>query len=444
MSRKRATRGSSIGLYVVMAAGCADDRVQIPEIDCDDDAIGWALELDGLASLPNPEFGVECGQGWGHVVETRAADAVIELPNDLQVVQAHPEGGLVVLTSLRAQLWSERLGVEIAEDALMWVDESAEQLHWLRDDLSYRNPAVVWTDVGAQLWVTGSDSEGQRWLTALDLGTGETIERIEAPVKTSTMIPAWPEVGGVWFRVSETFVDNLQQVHDLYRMVEFGQVEGPLRTMTTPLIETENGVSGLGAFARPTPGGGLLWSTQSRLERLDEDGALVWTLDEFHWLGAIDDQGSFLLSNVQDGDPEDQRGGLTLERRSLADASVIWSRVHHRYDFSGTPRPDDFLWDFGYDFAARADGGYLIAGGHAYPASSCPQQPILWAISPEGEVEWAHRVETCGAMSGMGGLLPGGLVGDRVLVQGFGYLDGDASNGNIDVRWLQAFELDNP
>jgi hypothetical protein len=442
VSSERAVRGWWIGLCVAAtgyAAGCGNDRVEIPEIDCDDDGIGWVLELDGLHGLPNPEFGVECGQGWGHGVETRAADAIIELPNDFQHVQAHPDGGLVVLSSSRAQLWSERLGVEVAEDALLWVDESAEQLHWLRDDQSYRPPAVVWTEDGAQLWVVGWEPEGPSWMTAIDPGSGETIAQVEAIDPPASWDPAWPEVGGVWFTMRESFADD-HEVHGLYRMAELGQVEGPLRTRTTPKTEC----CGHSVRQYPTPGGGVLWDAVGRIERLDESGALIWAVEQPHVFALVDDQGSFLLGNVPDGEIDDQRGGLTLERRSLADGSVIWSRVHHRYDFSDTPRPDDWLIDFNFGFAARADGGYLVGAGHAYPASSCPRQPSVWAISAEGEVEWAHRVETCGAMSIVRGPLPGGLVGERALVRGFAYLDDDGSNGNIDVRWLQAFELANP
>jgi hypothetical protein len=49
------------------AAGCGADTVSIYAADCDDDAIGWALNFAGFVELPPAEFGVECANGWGHV-----------------------------------------------------------------------------------------------------------------------------------------------------------------------------------------------------------------------------------------------------------------------------------------------------------------------------------------------------------------------------------------
>jgi hypothetical protein len=44
----------------------------------------------------------------------------------------------------------------------------------------------------------------------------------------------------------------------------------------------------------------------------------------------------------------------------------------------------------------RPDGGYLLVGRHAYPSSTCIGQPLLMAVSADGDAEWAHRVDTCG------------------------------------------------
>jgi len=66
LNRKNVLVASWIAL--LGASGCAPDTVSVYEVDCDDDAIGWELDLAGLVALPLAEFEVECASGWGHGV----------------------------------------------------------------------------------------------------------------------------------------------------------------------------------------------------------------------------------------------------------------------------------------------------------------------------------------------------------------------------------------
>ena len=80
--------------------------ISVPEVDCEDDAIGWSIDVANLVELPPAQFEVECARGWGHDVETRAASEVVELPNAFQVFAPHPQGGLLLIPYGRQQLWS--------------------------------------------------------------------------------------------------------------------------------------------------------------------------------------------------------------------------------------------------------------------------------------------------------------------------------------------------
>lgn len=86
-----------------------------------------------------------------HGVETRPASEVVELPNAFQRIHPHPQGGLLLNPHVREALWTERLGTEVAEGALLWLEEQAEQLRWLRDDLRYSAPIVVSGESGTEL-----------------------------------------------------------------------------------------------------------------------------------------------------------------------------------------------------------------------------------------------------------------------------------------------------
>jgi hypothetical protein len=420
------------------ASGCGADTVSIYEVECDDDAIGWELDLPRLVELPLAEFGVECASGWGHGVETRAASEVVELPNAIQTILPHPQGGLLLSPEVREALWTDRLGIEVAEGSLAWLDEQAEQVHWLRDDLDYGPLIVVSGETGTELWAWGFDEE-QRYLSRIEPSTGELLERVvwtmEPPM---TIVAAWPEVGGLWQMTRESH-DEDSQVYVLQRMSSFAELGPVLRSFEGAKVELDDGTSGFigPPGLNPTPGGGLLYGYGVPLESLAEDGSQRWVLDEPHGFRVVDEHGGFLLGNVDDGGgPDDQRIGLTLQRRSLDDGSLLWSRVHHRYEFAHEPAPDEWLIDIGWSYVARAEGGYLIAGVHAYPAASCPYQPILWAIDPYGEVEWAHRVEACGDL-----YIPDERVEGRAMVLGFSFANGDLSNGGTTARWLQYFDL---
>jgi hypothetical protein len=435
LSHKMTFVASWLGL--AGAAGCGADTVPIYPAECDDDAIGWVLDVAELVELPPAEFGVECASGWGHDVETRAASDVYELPNAYHTIVPHPQGGLLLNPYVRESLWSERLGVEVAEQSLAWLDEQADEIRWLRDDLRYRSPIVVSAETGTELWVWGFDDE-QHYLSRLEPSTGELLERVVWPDNSpNTAVAAWPEDGGLW-QMTHEGEDEDFWYYGLRRMSSFATVGPVLRTVETPRFTLEDGTRGVRWVGLdPTPGGGVLWGTGARLESLAEDGSLRWVLEEPHNFRVVDEHGGFLLGNVADGGAlDDQQNGLAIQRRKLDDASLLWTRVHHRYAFAGESEPGAWLIDTAWSYAARAEGGYLIAGGHAYPASSCPQQPIIWAIDMSGEVEWAHRVEACGFP-----FIPSNRVGGRVLTLGSSFANGDPTNGNTEARWLQYFDL---
>jgi hypothetical protein len=414
-------------LVLATASGCSSDKVPVYDVDCEDDGIGWELDVANLVELPPADFGVECASGWGHEVETRAASDVVELPNEIQGIQPHPQGGLLLSPSVdpygSGSLWNERLGVGVADASLLWLDDQAEEVRWLRDDLRYAWPIVVSTEAGIELWVWGSDEE-QDYLSRIEPSTGELLERVVSP-EPMKAVAAWPQVGGLWQITREIHDDDFES-YGLQRMSSFAKLG--------PVLRTFEGLStALPPDLNPTPGGGLLFGDATRLESIAEDGSSRWVLAEPHTSRVVDEHGGFLLGNVPD-DEHDQQDGFTIQRRKLDDASLLWTRVHHRYDFAHAPKPDEWLIDSAWSYAARAEGGYLIGGWHAYPASSCPWQPIIWAIDINGEVEWAHRVEACGSFSVRG-------VEGRALVLGYSYANGDSSNGNIQARWLQYFDL---
>jgi hypothetical protein len=416
------------------APGCRDDTTSVYEAGCDDDKIGWSLELLGLVNLPTPEFEVECATGWGHGVATRPSE-VVGLPNAYQKIVPHPQDGLLLIPfGLGYEaLWSERLGVQVAAHSLAWLDEQAKDVRWLRDDLHYQMPKLVTIDGKAELWIWGDDADEQAYLSRIDPTTGELLDRIEWPngIPTASVVAAaWPEDGGLWMSTPESVGDWEHQ--RLQRMANFGTLGSVLSTFTaTPVTLTRPLVD-----LHATPGGGVLWGDERRVESHAEDGGLRWVLEQDHGSVVVDEHDGFLLGNTDIGEPPGQRVGLTLQRRKLVDASLLWTRVHHRYEFADEPEPDDWLFDTAWSYAARADGGYLIGGGHSYPASSCLQQPIVWAIGLDGEVEWAHRVEACGDFG-----LPSDRVEGRALVRGYSY-DGDEQPSlDVQAQWLEYFDL---
>jgi hypothetical protein len=92
---------------------------------------------------------------------------------------------------------------------------------------------------------------------------------------------------------------------------------------------------------------------------------------------------------------------LRLEKVAVADGRTLWTREHRRYEVVEPEHcgsEDCGLLDHAYP-VLRPDGGYLLLGGHAYPSSNCIWQPLILAVSADGEAEWAHRVETCGYAS---------------------------------------------
>jgi hypothetical protein len=364
----------------------------------------------------------------------------VELPNGFQVLLPHPQGGLLLSTEGSEALWSERLGVELATHSIAWLDEQAEEIRWLRDDLHYSYPIVVSTKDGTrtELWVWGSNKE-QRYLSRIEPSTGEVLERVAwSEGRPDVVVAAWPGVDGLWQLTRESY-DEDSESYVLQRMSSFATLGPVLRTYEAPHVTYDDGTSGFlwSVDLHPTPGGGLLWRDGPLLESVAEDGSTRWVLGEPHSFCVVDEHGSFLLGSVADGgEPDDQQNGLAIQRRKLDDASLLWTRVHHRYEFAGEPEPNQWLIDTAWSYTARAEGGYLIAGGHAYPASSCPQQPIIWAIDANGEVEWAHRVETCGDL-----LVASDRVEGRALVYGFSYANGDSSYANIQAQWLQYFDL---
>jgi hypothetical protein len=433
-------------LGLAATSGCGSDTVPIYDVDCEDDAIDWSLDFASLVELPPAEFAVECASGWGHGVETRAASEVVELPNDdCESIFPHPQGGLLLLLPqcFNPLSWSERLGVEVASDSLAWVDEQAKEVRWLRDDLRYDGRNVVSVEGGTELWVWayGDGPDYTHYLSRIDSSTGELLERVEWPDRTpDKTVAAWPQDGGLWLTTRESHEDY--DDYELQRMSSFAELGPVVRTIKVPHVPSEGTSTTAIPGLHPTPGGGVLiggyvFGAEMPLESLAEDGTVRWVLAEPHTSRVVDEHGGFLLGNVADGEPHDQHTGLAIQRRRLDDASVLWTRVHHRYDFAHEPKSDQRLDDTAWSYAARAEGGYLIAGHHAYPASNCSWQPIVWAIDINGEVEWAHRVEVCGSFA-----IPSDRVEGRALVLGHSYGSGFSRfNSEIQAQWLQYFDL---
>jgi hypothetical protein len=429
-------------LCLTTASGCGDETVPAYDVDCEDDGIGWELDFAGLVEPPPPEFGVECAGGWGHGVETRAASEVVELPpKGFQDLLPHPQGGLLLFGNRYDSVWNQRLGVEVAEDSLAWLDDQAKDLRWLRDDLHYGPPNVVSAEGETELWVWGYDDE-QSYLSRIEPSTGELLERVVWPDgRPWTTVAAWPEEGGLWQLTRKSYDDSYDESSAYYvlqRMSSFGTLGPVLRTFEPPQITSNDGRTTFlyPVGFNPTPGGGLLWENGPRLESVADDGSTRWVLEEPHTVRVVDKHGGFLLGTIDDGgDPDDQQHGLAIQRRKLDDASLLWTRVHHRYEFAGEPEPIGWLDDTAWSLTARAEGGYLVAGGHAYPATSCLFQPIIWAIDINGEAEWAHRVETCGLL-----LVPTEQVEGRAMVYGYSYF-GVLNHANTKAQWLLYFDL---
>jgi hypothetical protein len=426
-------------LGLAATSGCGNDTVPVYNVDCEDDAIGWSLDVANLVEVPPAEFAVECASGWGHDVETRAASEVVELPNgDCESIFPHPQGGLLLMGFCSKSPWSERLGVEVTRDSLAWVDEQAEEVRWVRDDLTYNWLNVVSVEGGTELWVWGyGDSpEYVDYLSRIDPSTGELLERVVWPDDLPTLdvtVAAWPQDGGLWLTTRE--VHENYDDYKLHRMSSFAELGPVVRTFEGPHVPYEDTFFITSPDLHPTPGGGLLFGAGARLESLAEDGTARWVLEEPHGSRVVDEHGGFLLGNVTDGEPHDEQAGFAIQRRKLDDASLLWTRVHHRYELAHEPKPDEWLSDSAWSYAARAEGGYLIAGRHAYPASSCPWQPIIWAIDIDGEVEWAHRVEVCGSVR-----IPTDRVEGRALVLGYSHANGIFYE-ETQAQWLQYFDL---
>jgi hypothetical protein len=422
-------RGAALSIAILLAA-CNDELIRPFDAECDD-AIGWAIEVAGALEVPRPEFDVECETGWGHGVATRAASETVALPHGFEWIAAHPLGGFLLRPYGPTQGWSDRLGFLVAESSLLWVDESLMQVHWRRDDLEYRNPTIITTPAGLELWVIGWDDEDPQSLSRIDASTGELLERISWPdTHGYSWVAAWPSDGGLWYEALLDYGDDWQR-KGLYRMASFGEAQ-LVREREVAVTEGTHLVSGL----HPTPGGGALWGYNLEIESVAEDGSLRWTLTEPHCWLAVDDRGGFLLECTSDEDIEDQRAGLGIQRRSQADGSLLWSRVHHRYAFVEPPRSDHRLGSYAFLSRARPGGGYVLTGAHAYPSTSCPGQPLIMAIDEQGEVEWAHRSETCGSM-----FLIGPPTEHAAFVRGASHTNGDSSNGNIAADWVHRFDL---
>jgi hypothetical protein len=288
-------------LGLAAASGCGDETVPLYEVDCEDDAIGWVLDFAGLVEPPPAEFGIECASGWGHGVETRAASEVVELPNAYQTIRPHPQGGLLLNAYGYESLWSERLGVEVAEESLAWLDEQAGEVRWLRDDLHYRPPFVVAAEAGTELWVWGYDDE-QDYLSRIEPSTGELLERVAWPEGMPLSAEAaWPEDGGLWQLTREIYSEDFDD-YRLQRMSSFAELGPVLRTFEGPRGTLEDGTVYLTVpDLEPTPGGGLLFGTGALLESLAEDASVRWELEVPHSLRVVDEHGGFLLGNINDG-----------------------------------------------------------------------------------------------------------------------------------------------
>lgn len=408
-SANRSIAGLAAAVVAAITPACGSDETSVlvaPECD----AIGWPLGVEPDPRLPIPEFEVECADGWGHGLATREPLATVALPDSLWVVEPHPAGG-----------WLFNLILEFHADWLPWlaargIDTSSYGLEgpsmplvWIDGDgeLGWTLPGYnVWgfTVVGEQVWALAGDLELERrsWLLAIDAATGELLDAREWDLDMgyNQIFAATDPAGGAWITAFANLdLDGHDQI--LIRATSLDA----LTVITTTRRHARSPFSPWVSVI-PLADGGAAWTLDEGFEVLAADGSVRWQRPAGAPSAATDD--SLLITGIAPtGVGAGQR--LWLERASLADGASLWTREHQRWSVA-EPQACDAdgcaLVDAGSGTGTaagtvRADGGYVLRVQHAWPSAVCSRQPMVLAVSANGEAEWAHRVETCGMLGAL-------------------------------------------
>lgn len=383
----RASLSVALSLFVL---GCGDEVVQIvPECD----AIGWplGLDLEPHRNPPAPEFDVTCVDGWGNAIETREASDTIALPGTGFSMRSPADGGWIInVHDVHGwDNWSEWFAehqldgdyglIRVAEDGTTPVWTRTEQIIWL----------FALIDDDDEVWALAFTEDHEASLQVIDAATGELL--VEHPwtseAKFNAVYPA-REGGGVWITAYIELDDGkLDQV--LYRATAPDVLDEFARQTTDDPNQRPFG--GLEVLVD----GGVAWAPVIGFDVYDADGVVRWSHQEA-WPAASNADSLLAVSRVPTGVGRGR--ALQLEKLALDDGHSLWTRQHRRFDVVEPELcgPDDCgLNDSGYP-QLRPDGGYLVSGTHAYPSATCSGQPVVIAVSSDGEAEWGHRVDVCG------------------------------------------------
>jgi hypothetical protein len=392
----------AIFMISLVLAGCGDDLVFVETAPiCDD--IGWPLGVAPVLSPPEPQFEVECADGWGNAVQTRPALDTVALPDMPWMALPHPTDGwiqVLVPEYMPAWIpWLEAQGIELASlpevFVMIWIRQDGS-LGWVVPEYS-----IWWVDVvGDELWALGADSDdGSRWLLVFDPASGELLDARAwdlGPLYNLIRAASDP-AGGVWITAKEDREADDLVDQSLYRATSIDTIQlVATRTTEDPLQAPSGGIAPLPDGAAAWWTGDVAWWTSDGFEVVELDGSVRWTHPN-GFAGASDADSMLITSRVPTG--VGAGSALRLEKVALADGAISWTREHRRYEVVEPEScgPDECgLRDYGAP-VVRPDGGYLLLGGHAYPSSTCVRQPVIMAVSADGEAEWAHRVETCGS-----------------------------------------------
>jgi hypothetical protein len=377
----------------LVLAGCGSDLIETAPI-CDD--IGSPLGVSPVLSPPLPEFEVECADGWGNDVDARPALDTIALPDAPWTSLPHPTDGWIQVIMPeyvpRWLPWLEAQGVEIASipelNVLLWIRQDGS-LGWVVTDFG------VWMidQVGDELWALGWDADDpdSKSLLIFDPASGELLDSRpwDLGPRYNLLEAASDPAGGAWITaIEDREADDLVD-QSLYRATTIDTVElVATRTTEDPRQSPSGGITALSD-------GAAIWKTDNGFEVVELDGSVRWTRPD--GFVNVSDADSVLISSTV---PTSVGAGmaLQLEKVAVTDGASLWTREHRRYEVVEPERcgsNDCGLIDYAYP-VLRPDGGYLLLGWHAYPSSTCLGQPLIMAVSADGEAEWAHRVETCG------------------------------------------------
>jgi hypothetical protein len=383
-------------LGLAATSGCGSDLTETAPI-CDD--IGHPLGVAPVITPPEPEFEVECANGWGNAVVTRPARDTVALPDTPWISLPHPVGGWIHVImpeyAPRWFAWLEAQGIARGSipdvHVLLWIQQDGD-LGWVVPDFE-----LWWVDlVGDELWALGWDADDidDRTLLIFDSASGELLDSRpwDLGPRYNMIEAARDPAGGVWITaIDDREADDLVD-QSLYRATTIDAVElVATRTTEAPRYAPSGGVSALSD-------GAAAWWTGGGFEVVELDGSVRWSRPDGGSL--VSDADSMLItSRVPTGIGAGM--ALRLEKVAAADGSILWTREHRRFEVvepENCGTNDCGLIDFAYP-VLRPDGGYLLIGRHAYPSSTCIEQPLIMAVTADGEAEWAHRVETCGYAS---------------------------------------------